>query len=43
MIVSIHVPKTAGTSFRFRLEAAFGARLPCDYGDWLEIRMPEPA
>lgn len=41
MIVSMHVPKTAGTSFRLRLEAACGSRLLCDYGDWLEITTPE--
>lgn len=41
MIISIHVPKTAGTSFGLRLEGAFGARLLRDYGDWVEIHTPE--
>lgn len=35
MIVSIHIPKTAGTSFGFRLAALFGPRLLKDYGDWV--------
>jgi len=35
MIVSIHIPKTAGKSFRLRLEASFGPRLLADYGDWI--------
>ena len=33
MIVSIHIPKTAGTSFRKGLERKFGDRLLADYGD----------
>ena len=41
MIISIHVPKTAGTSFRLRLEAAYGARMLADYGDWVGYNTPE--
>jgi hypothetical protein len=41
MIVSIHVPKTAGKSFRRRLEASFGPRLLTDYGDWIGLDTPE--
>lgn len=33
MIVSIHIPKTAGTSFREGLEQEFGERLLADYSD----------
>jgi hypothetical protein len=33
MIVSVHIPKTAGTSLRVGLEQALGARLLLDYGD----------
>ena len=33
-IVSVHVPKAAGTSFRTALEQAFGSRLVLDYGDF---------
>ena len=33
MIVSIHIPKTAGSSFRKGLERRFGDRLLADYGD----------
>lgn len=33
MIISCHIPKTAGTSFRYALEASFGNRLYLDYGD----------
>ncbi len=33
MIVSIHIPKTAGTSFRVALEQTFGDRLLLDYDD----------
>lgn len=32
MIFSIHIPKTAGTSFRFALEALYGSRLALYYG-----------
>jgi hypothetical protein len=41
MIVSIHIPKTAGKSFRLRLEASYGARLLSDYDDWIGIDTPE--
>jgi hypothetical protein len=41
MIVSIHVPKTAGMSFRLRLEAAFGPRLLRDYTDWIGLETDE--
>lgn len=33
MIISLHVPKTGGETFRRRLELAFGPRLLADYGD----------
>ncbi|UUX48316.1 hypothetical protein NUH88_12920 [Nisaea acidiphila] len=33
MIVSVHIPKTAGTSLREALEENFGERLLLDYGD----------
>jgi hypothetical protein len=33
MIVSVHLPKTAGSSFAKALEAHFGDRLLLDYGD----------
>jgi hypothetical protein len=41
MIVSIHIPKTAGKSLRLRLAAAFGRRMLCDYGDWIGLDTPE--
>jgi hypothetical protein len=41
MIVSIHVPKTAGTSFGQSLKATFGERLLLDYGDWAGFDSPE--
>ena len=41
MIVSIHIPKTAGTSFGMRLEDKFGLRLLKDYGDWVGLDTPE--
>jgi hypothetical protein len=41
MIISIHIPKTAGTTFLRRLQASFGPRLLCDYGDWVGIDTPE--
>jgi hypothetical protein len=34
MLLSIHVPKAAGNSFREALMAAYGDRLMRDYGDW---------
>jgi hypothetical protein len=41
MIVSIHVPKTAGKSFRLRLEALLGSRMMTDYGDWIGLDTQE--
>jgi hypothetical protein len=41
MIVSVHIPKTAGSSFRADLLAAYGPRLLLDYGDWPEVSTPE--
>jgi hypothetical protein len=41
MIVSIHVPKTAGTAFGLALRADFGERLRADYGDWAGYNSPE--
>jgi hypothetical protein len=41
MILSIHIPKTAGTSFRHYLQGVFGRRLLNDYGDWPSIRTEE--
>lgn len=33
MLISVHVPKTAGISFRKALESYFGGLLICDYAD----------
>jgi hypothetical protein len=33
LIVSIHIPKAAGQSFRARLQSTFGSRALIDYGD----------
>jgi hypothetical protein len=41
MLLSIHVPKTAGNSFREALSATFGNRLMTDYGDWAGFNVPE--
>jgi hypothetical protein len=41
MILSIHIPKTGGTSFGLLLQAAFGQRLMLDYGDWAGFNSPE--
>ena len=41
MIVSIHVPKTAGTSFGQLLKDRYGPRLMLDYGDWAGFDSPE--
>jgi hypothetical protein len=41
MIVSVHIPKTAGTSFNYDLAQVFGQRLLRDYGDWPESTTPE--
>lgn len=32
-LISLHLPKTAGSSFRTTLEDVFAERLLCDYGD----------
>lgn len=34
MIISLHMPKTAGTSLAKVLQTRFGPRLLLDYGDW---------
>jgi hypothetical protein len=41
MILSIHVPKAAGNSFRESLMAVFGERIMRDYGDWAGFNTPE--
>lgn len=41
MIVSVHIPKTAGTSFGGALEQHFTGRLLYDYGDRPMARSPE--
>lgn len=41
MIISVHIPKTAGRSFQQSLQAQYGERLLADYGDWLEIHTPQ--
>jgi hypothetical protein len=41
MIVSVHIPKTAGMSLRADLAQVFGARLLADYADWPESTTPE--
>jgi len=41
MILSIHVPKAGGNSFRQLLETEFGPRFMKDYGDWAGFRVPE--
>ncbi|MGH6847335.1 MAG: hypothetical protein ACREC0_07820 [Methylocella sp.] len=41
MIVSIHIPKTAGQSFRSRLQSTFGSRALIDYGDVVGFDTPE--
>jgi hypothetical protein len=41
MLLSIHVPKTAGNSFREALMGSFGDRLMLDYGDWAGFNTPE--
>lgn len=32
MVISVHIPKTAGTTFRSYLRAIYGRHLCCDYG-----------
>jgi len=41
MLVSIHIPKTAGTSFGTLLQQSLGERLMMDYGDWVGWETPE--
>ncbi len=41
MIISIHIPKAAGQSFRVRLQSTFGSRALIDYGDWTGYAAPE--
>lgn len=41
MIVSVHIPKTAGRSFQHDLALAFGPRLLADYGDLVELGTAE--
>jgi Sulfotransferase family len=41
MILSIHIPKTAGTSFGALLQARLGQRLLLDYGDWAGFSSPK--
>lgn len=41
MILSIHIPKTAGQSFRLRLESTFASRALFDYGDWVGFDNPD--
>jgi hypothetical protein len=41
MILSLHVPKAAGNSFRALLQTQFAERLMLDYGDWAGCRVPE--
>jgi hypothetical protein len=41
VIISIHLPKTAGTSFGELLKGKFGPRLMLDYGDWSGYNSPE--
>ncbi len=33
MLISVHIPKSAGTTFRNLLQHHFGCRLYLDYGD----------
>jgi hypothetical protein len=41
MLLSIHVPKAAGNSFREALMGAYGDRIMLDYGDWAGFNTPE--
>lgn len=40
MIVSIHISKTAGTTFGTLLRNRFGKRFLADYGDWMGAESP---
>jgi hypothetical protein len=40
MILSLHVPKAAGNSFRELLQTDFGQRMMPDYGDWAGFNVP---
>lgn len=40
MIISIHIPKTAGISFQAVLKREFGSRVLFDYGDWVGLETP---
>lgn len=40
MLLSIHVPKAAGNSFREALMRRFGDRVMLDYGDWAGFDLP---
>jgi hypothetical protein len=41
LILSVHIPKTAGQSFRMRLQSTFASRALIDYGDWPGLYTPE--
>lgn len=41
MIISVHIPKTAGISFREMLKRGYGDRFLPDYGDRIGINSPE--
>jgi hypothetical protein len=41
VILSIHVPKAGGNSFRELLLNDFGERMMKDYGDWAGFQVPE--
>jgi hypothetical protein len=41
MIISLHIPKTAGTSFQHLLKQEYSERLLLDYGDWVGLNSPE--
>jgi hypothetical protein len=40
MILSLHVPKAAGNSFRGLLQTQFQERVLLDYGDWAGFNVP---
>ncbi len=41
MLLSVHMPKTGGTSFFANLQAVYGARVLWHNNDWVEIATPE--